>query len=300
MKSFCILFILLLLAGCTPANTPQSPTNTPTADTHPPPTEIPEASLGAGFRYSSYGPAYNPGPEYWASVGEQMAAKFPDAKPAAIWIVGILDGEGTYLSFDCEPQDPHIRCSYVDINEATLTLFDKKGFDVWLQVEPGNASVDELIGIVLDQYKHHPSVVGFGIDVEWYRSTNGPEGQPITDEEAKRWVAAVRKHDPEYKLFLKHWEKDWMPPTERAGIFFVDDSQQFESLERMAAEFSDWGKHFAPAPVGFQYGYPADKVWWQRLSDPPKDIGQALLENAPNTQGLFWVDFTALDLFPPK
>ncbi len=260
----------------------------------------PKSSLGTGFRYSSYGPAYNPGPAYWASVGERMAAKFPSAKPAAIWIVGILDGEGTYLSFGCKPKDPNIRCGYADVNEQTLALFDEKGFEVWLQVEPGNASVDELIDIILNQYKHHPSVAGFGIDVEWYKSTNGPEGQPITDEEAKRWVAAVRKHNPDYQLFLKHWEKDWMPPTERDGIFFVDDSQQFESFDQMVNEFSDWGKAFAPAPVGFQYGYPADKAWWQKLQDPPKDIGQALLENVPNTQGLFWVDFTVLDLFPPQ
>jgi hypothetical protein len=280
MKIFHILFILSILAGCTPLNTP-------------------ETSLGAGFRYSSYGPAYNPGAEYWASVGEQMAAKFPNAKPATIWIVGILDGEGTYLNFDCKTDDPNIHCGYVDINEQTLTLFDEKGFDVWLQVEPGNADVDELIEIVLNQYKHHPSVVGFGIDVEWYKSTNGPEGQPITDEEAKRWVAAIRKHNPDYKLFLKHWEKDWMPPTAREGIFFVDDSQQFESFDQMLNEFAAWGEAFAPAPVGFQYGYPADKVWWKNLQDPPQEIGQALIEKIPNTQGLFWVDFTIIEMFPP-
>jgi hypothetical protein len=35
------------------------------------------------------------------------------------------------------------------------------------------------------------------------------------------------------------------------------------------------------------------------LQDPPKDIGQALVERVPNTQGLFWVDFTVLDIFPP-
>jgi len=259
----------------------------------------PQSSLGAGFRYSSYGPPYNPGPDYWASVGEGMAAKFAGAKPATIWIVGILDGEGTYLSFGCEPEDPKIRCGFVDINEQVLTLFDEKGFEVWLQVEPGNADVDELIDIVLSQYKHHPSVVGFGIDVEWYKSTDGPEGQPITDEEARRWVAAVREHNPDFQLFLKHWEKEWMPPTERDGIFFVDDSQQFESFEQMISEFTDWGKAFAPAPVGFQYGYPADKVWWQNLGDPAKDIGQALLDDIPNTKGLFWVDFTVLEVFPP-
>ena len=280
MKIINILLMILVLTSCTPPRKPAS-------------------SLGAGFRYSSYGPAYNPGPEYWASVGQEMAAKFEGAKPSTIWIVGILDGEGTYLNFDCEPDDPNIRCGHVDINEQTLTLFDEEGFEVWLQVEPGNASVDELIDIVLHQYKHHSSVVGFGIDVEWYKSTNGPQGQPVTDEEARRWVAAIRKHNPNYYLFLKHWEKDWMPPTEREGIFFVDDSQQFESFEQMLAEFAAWGEAFAPGPVGFQYGYPADKAWWQTLSDPPRDIGQSLMDKVPNIKGLFWVDFTVLDVFPP-
>jgi len=91
-----------------------------------------------------------------------------------------------------------------------------------------------------------------------------------------------------------------MPPTERDGIFFVDDSQQFESFDHMVNEFAEWGEAFAPAPVGFQYGYPADKIWWQNLQDPPKDIGQALLDKVSNTQGLFWVDFTVLDVFPPE
>ena len=90
-----------------------------------------------------------------------------------------------------------------------------------------------------------------------------------------------------------------MPPNERDGIFFVDDSQQFESFDQMADEFTEWGQEFARSPVGFQYGYPADKVWWQGLQDPPKDIGQALLDNIPNIEGLFWVDFTVLDIFPP-
>jgi hypothetical protein len=91
-----------------------------------------------------------------------------------------------------------------------------------------------------------------------------------------------------------------MPPTERGGIYFVDDSQQFQSFGHMVNEFTEWGKTFAPAPVGFQYGYPADKVWWQNLDDPSNDIGQAFLDRIPNTQSLFWVDFTVLDLFPPQ
>lgn len=277
----------------------------------PPPTSLPSPSptpaplpLGAGFRFSTYGPPTNPGPEYWGSVGQQIAAKFATATaastPAAIWIVGNFDGNGVYLNFPCETQDPHIRCGFFDMNEEALALFDQLGLVVWLQVEPGDGSVDELIDLTLKQYGHHPSVAGFGIDVEWYHSTGAPEGQPVTDEEASRWVKAVRLHNPDYWLFLKHWKSEWLPPTEREGIFFVDDSQQFDSFDHMLAEFTAWGQHFAPSPVGFQYGYPADKPWWSALADPPADIGRALLAGVPNTRGLFWVDFTVQELFPPQ
>ena len=90
-----------------------------------------------------------------------------------------------------------------------------------------------------------------------------------------------------------------MPPTVRDGILFVHDSQQLPSLEAMVDEFEVWGEAFAPAPVGFQYGYDSDKVWWSDLTNPPGDIGMAILAEVPNTQGLYWVDFTVLDLFPP-
>ena len=90
-----------------------------------------------------------------------------------------------------------------------------------------------------------------------------------------------------------------MPPTERDGLVFIDDSQIFDSLEEMIAEFKEWGEHFAPAPVGYQYGYPSDKHWWNELDDPAKEIGDRILEVVPNTEGLYWVDFTIFDIFPP-
>ena len=90
-----------------------------------------------------------------------------------------------------------------------------------------------------------------------------------------------------------------LPPTLREGLLFVDDSQTFDSLDKMVAEFAEWGKYFSPAPVGFQFGYPADRVWWGKFADPPKTIGEAILSAVPNTTGLYWVDFTALDVFPP-
>lgn len=256
-------------------------------------------SLGAGMRFSTYGPDYDPGPDYWLSVGKRMAANFPGSVPETVWIVGRLHGEGTLLSFPAKTDDPLISTMAEDGNEAVLTLFDNAGGRVWLQIEPGMASVEALIHLMLERYGHHPSVVGVGVDVEWYRSTEKPEGQAVSDEEARSWLAAARTHNPDYRLFLKHWEIGKMPPTEREGLLFIDDSQMLESLEVMVAEFADWGEAFAPAPVGFQYGYESDRPWWQKLDNPPAAIGQSILDAVPNTEGLYWVDFTAIEMFPP-
>ena len=295
-----IVIVTSFLISCTPIQTsPATSTPTPTA-IMPPTNTLEPLTLGAGFRFSTYGIGNNPGPEYWLSVGRQMSAKFPNSHPETIWIVGNFMGDGkTYLSFHAEGGDPNIISGYVDMNDQTLDLFDKNGFKVWLQVEPANADMLTLIDLVLNQYKHHPSVVGFGVDVEWYKSDGSPLGTAITDAEAEAWVQAIRAHNPNYRLFLKHWETDFMPPTYRDGVVFINDSQQFQSFDQLIEDFSDWGKYFSPAPVGFQYGYPADKIWWKDLQDPPRAIGKALLEKIPNTTSLFWVDFTIKEIFPP-
>lgn len=256
-------------------------------------------ALGAGFRYSVYGPDCVPPAEYWGLVGLEMARRFKGAVPETIWIVGRLHRPGTRLSFPVDAKDSLIAGTPYDENEAILTLFDRLGFRVWLQVEPGFASVEELIDLVMARYKHHPSVIGFGIDVEWYRSTNPDEGEAVSDAVARAWLQAVRRHGKDYRLFLKHFSLDKMPPNEREGLLFVDDSQILPSLEAMVDEFATWGKTFAPAPVAFQYGYESDRPWWILLDDPPRDIGQAILDAVPNAEGLYWVDFTVIEVFPP-
>jgi hypothetical protein len=260
---------------------------------------VEERPVGAGFRFSEYGPDYDPGPQYWLRVGREMAERFPASEPETVWIVSRLKDDGTLLNFPVENDHPLITGSETDENEAALDLFDRHGFRVWLQAEPGHAPVEDLINIILERYKHHPSVVGFGVDVEWFESTERPEGRAVTDAEARAWLEAVRRHNPDYRLFLKHWEIGKMPPTMREGLLFIDDSQILPSLDAMVDEFAEWGRAFAPAPVGFQYGYPSDRPWWSKLDDPPGDVGRAILDRVPNTEGLYWVDFTVLDLFPP-
>jgi hypothetical protein len=242
-----------------------------------------------------------PDPAYWSRVAKEMAARFPGATPEGIWIVSKVDkiNKGALLSFPApNKKDRLIKDDDTDRNEAALRVFDELGFQVWLQLEPGFASVEELINLVLQRYGHHRCVVGVGIDVEWYRSTNPDAGDAVTDDKARTWLAAARRYNPEFRLFLKHWLIEKMPRTVRDGILFVDDSQVFPSIDPMVQEFAQWGKAFAPAPVAFQFGYPSDKTWWSKLDDPPKQIGMRILQAVPNTAGLFWVDFSVLDIFP--
>ena len=258
--------------------------------------------MGAGFRFSVYGPRKDPGPQYWAYVGREMAKRFPGSTPEAIWIVGKKTDRGLELPFAIpQNSDPLIEGGKEeDRNEPALRLFDELGFRIWLQIEPRFASVDQLLHLVLRRYSHHPSVIGVGIDVEWYKSTDPDRGEPVSDVEAARWLALARSYNPGYRLFLKHWEIEKMPPTLREGLLFVDDSQIFPSMEPMIQEFAQWAKAFAPAPVAYQIGYPSDRKWWSQLSDPPTDIGIQILKVAPNTEGIYWVDFSVLEVFPPK
>ncbi len=202
---------------------------------------------GAGIRSSTYGRPNDPGPGYWARTGTEIAAKFPGAKPEAIWIVSRLKGRGTEMSFPVPPGgDPLITGMPEDISEPVLQLFDKLGYSVWLQTEPGWAPVDKAFHVMLDRYGHHKCVVGVGVDIEWHRSNNPDLGDPVTDEMARTWLAAARSHNPSYRMFLKHFREDVMPPTVRDGLVFVDDSQIFKSSDEMIEEFAEVGQDASP------------------------------------------------------
>ncbi|MBE0712215.1 MAG: hypothetical protein IH583_07505, partial [Candidatus Aminicenantes bacterium] len=160
---------------------------------------------GAGIRSSTYGRPNDPGPGYWARTGTEIAAKFPGAKPEAIWIVSRLKGRGTEMSFPVPPGgDPLITGMPEDISEPVLRLVDQLGYRVWLQTEPGWAPVDKAFHVMLDRYGHHKCVIGVGVDIEWHRSNNPDLGDPVTDEMARTWLAAARSHNPSYRMFLKH------------------------------------------------------------------------------------------------
>ena len=232
-----------------------------------------------------------------------MASRFPGSTPEVVWVVGeVLFPVDCGLSFpNPTPGTTYPRIvfkSAVDENEPYFDAFDQAGIKVWVQVEPGDADVGTLIDLVMRQYAHHPSVIGFGVDVEWYQYKAFRNGKAVTDAEAAAWAGKVRSYNSGYLLFTKHWLIEKMPPTYRTGMVFIDDSQSFRSLDAMLNEFAAWGQAFAPAPVGFQYGYARDRRWWSQFSDPPRHIGDAIRTRVPNTRDVVWVDFTAQEIWP--
>jgi len=266
----------------------------------PGPAPVPHVAW-AGVRSSAFGIEPFPEPAQWARAVRAMAEPYPGSIPVAVWIVGRMNSPRTCrLEF---PGDgisrPDIRFEDADKHERFLAAFDREGIAVFLQVEPAHADVKTLVDLVLGRYGRHPCVIGFGVDVEWHREADRPgRGVPIDDGTGYLWESWVKAHDPSYRLFLKHWNPDWLCPDYRGDIVFVDDSQGVESADRLVREFEAWAERFRPNPVMFQIGYPRDKPWWGQLPDPPRTLGQAIAARVDQTCGLIWVDFTLRDVLP--
>lgn len=267
---------------------------------------IPEKTVPvafAGCRSSHYGIKPFPSNDEWIKHAKVIGSQFEGAKPAFVWIVGHIEGNGAQksciLNFPLEKSIENATGFPLDENEEFLKMCDENDYQVWLQIEPGDADVVEIARQTMKRYKNHPSVQGFGVDVEWYKpSDTDGYGTEITDELAEEIDRAVKEADPRFNYFLKHWEADWMPPTYRSDIIFVNDSQQHGTLERMQKNFGEWAERFAPNTVVYQIGYEADLKIWKNLDNPVKEIGDLLAEGCAEDQncGIIWVDFTLRQL----
>ncbi len=256
----------------------------------------------AGVRSSCYGIKPFPEPAGWEKALDTMTGYFEGSTPCAVWIVGVLERpKSCLLEFPSDGNEyENIVFSKEDKHERYLDYFDKAGIKVFLQVESANGDVETLMDLVLKRYMHHPCVIGFGVDVEWYREFDNPKwGVKVGDALAEKWEKHMKSHNPNYQLFLKHWDRLWMPPTYRGDILFISDSQMLKDENDMYREFVDyWAKYFAPNPVGFQIGYGSDEKWWSKFQTPPKDMGEGLSKRIPQEVSIFWVDFTLRKVLP--
>ncbi len=256
----------------------------------------------AGARSSSYGISPFPDPCGWTRAIGTLSGYFPGSTGAGVWIVGRLSGNGVQLEFP-KPAGggsyPNIRFAGSDKHERYLDHFDARGIKVWLQVESGFADMETLVDLVLDRYGHHPSVVGFGVDVEWFNPRGPDLNDPVTDALAQRWERRVKSHHSGYTLFLKHFDQSSMPPAYRGDIVFVDDSQALGTVSNFLAEMKAWADRYHPNPVLYQIGYDSDESWWSAEPKPvPRSLGAKLRAVTRQPFGIAWVDFTLEQVVP--
>ena len=281
---------------------------------HPNPVEIPKRTDGArwaGIRASSYGLEESfgtyPGIHSMTEYAQKMESCYAGSNGTVILIVGVVSEDLTkcFLDFPLSKEIKNVIGSDVDFFEDYLTALDKGGYSVWLQVEPGNADLVELAKEVMNHYKHHSCVKGFGIDVEWYKRADNKDGMKLNKDgepnTASNVLSAVRAINKNYTVFVKHWKQSWLPdPT--TGLIFVNDSQGFykdwktkePDPDKMVHEFAEWAEDYYPCPVMFQIGYDADEGIWGEMENPAEDLGKAIIAECTtsNDIGIIWVDFT--------
>jgi hypothetical protein len=259
--------------------------------------------LHVGLRRSSYGlRGKNADHAWWAAQAKKFAARFPGAVPTIIEIVSTYqDDDSTQFEF-ARPGDVAQTAKGMQFtrgrldHEKALAEYDRQGVQAIVQVEPGSADMVRCLQIIHRKFAKHSCVVGLGLDAEWFFTKQSPkkEGRPISDAEAKAWLEATLAMNPKYTLFLKHFSSKHLPPTYRhPRLWFLDDSQEFQSTDECLADFKDWARHCPGTTTGYQFGYKADRAWWSKIENPPVDLGRRIQTSIPSAGYLFWVDFTA-------
>lgn len=263
----------------------------------------------AGSRVSSYGFGgvdSVPSPDQLAEIYMNMAEACSNATASAIWIVtGVQESDGTCI-VEFLPPDGYANDNMTfwrgDWHTPYLEKFDEIGAKIFLQVESGQANVEELISLVLDKYGHHSCVVGFGVDVEWYLSDGRANYKsayeptvdiPVTDSAVILWDSLIKEYNRKYRLFLKHWQPQQCGSGAISDVIYINDSQGHEKLGDLLNFYKNWSDYFTPNALGFQYGYARDSSWWKEYDDPFVTIADSIALTFPERElHYFWVDFT--------
>jgi len=271
----------------------------------------------AGWRTSNYGiedptAVAQDNSAYYIEAARGMALKFPDSRPGGIYTIGYIDESGTampsqlestlgimnYVHYDSANADP----------EVMLTAFDAAGLDIILAIEPGNADINELATKILNKYKQHPSVKGFGLDNEWYKGENGDVA--MTSKEAITFRDAIKAVNPNYKVLIKHYDTSKLPKG-ISDVTYLTDTCGFSSENEAIADYIAWANYFSDSEVAYQLGYDEmqcgeNSSWWKELGPAPYGYGQAAVHITNHIKdatdnpiySIYWADFTILTQFP--
>lgn len=274
----------------------------------------------AGWRSSYYGYQGNghgqTDPQYFVCVAQSEAAKYPGSKPGGIYVLGGIGTSETNMPFARPPGSANIANVVYDTSggwgpdpEPFLSAFDDAGMKIILQVEPGMADISKLATMILNNFKNHPCLDGFGVDVEWWNSSGNSNNNPIPASVVKSLVNAVHAVNPNYKVVIKHYDPSVLPPG-IAGVTYLNDSCGFSNFNESVSDYVNWALTFSDpnTDIGYQMLYvaingncaPNDHNWWGSMNKPQVQLINAVYANIPsaNIYCAYIVDFSLLLTYP--
>jgi hypothetical protein len=145
----------------------------------------------------------------------------------------------------------------------------------------------------MNQYKNHPSVVGFGVDNEWLPSN-------ANAATINGWNTKLHSINPNYILMIKHYEANALPTGIAQDILVVCDDEQNGNLATLVAEHVEIANRFPSNPYGAQIGYPSDSNIWSGYSDKVGQLGTAVKNGVGSSRpiSIIWVDFSLTTPYP--
>ena len=216
---------------------------------------------------------YDQPASYWASATRTWGG---DSGLLDLVVAQAGQDGTTTLSFPVQGSGMLRSASQTDLAESYLDLFDSEGLGVILSIQPMNAEVKDLIGLVLAQYGHHSCIRGINIDLEW-KKTGTPEHASNAERDA--WLGVINSYNPQMKLFLTSFKDYTYLPDDNGQIVVLYDGLD-DTQDNLLRAYGELAKHFAA--VGIYTGYSSCR--------PATASDDSILAAAPNTQYIIHVD----------
>jgi hypothetical protein len=249
-------------------------------------------------------------------VAQSESAKYPGSKPGGIYVLGGIGTSETNMPFSRPPGSANIANVVYDTSGGWgpdpvpfLNAFDAAGMKVILQVEPGMADISQLATMILNNFKNHPCVDGFGVDVEWWNSSGNSNDNPIPASVVNSLVSAVHAVNPAYKVVIKHYDSSVLPGG-IAGVTYLIDGCGYSNFSEAVSDYVNWAQTFSGSntDIGYQMLYvaiggdclPNDRNWWGSLNNPQVQLINAVYANVPsaNIYCAYIVDFSLGYTYP--
>jgi peptidoglycan/xylan/chitin deacetylase (PgdA/CDA1 family) len=185
-------------------------------------------------------------------------------------VVAQAHGNGlVYLPFPFQNTGFLYSTTATDLAETYLSEFETAGLKVILSIQPLEADIKQLIGIILSRYSNHDNILGINVDIEWKES-----GTPnhVSNQERDAWLSEIKKYNSSYKLFITYFQDYTHFPGNHPDLVVLYDGEA-DTQTYLLKEYQELAKHYSS--VGIYTGYSS--------TVPPAASNEQIMSAAPNT-----------------